>query len=157
MAQITAKELSAISDLLSVEENLIAKYKAFANQTTDMTLKAKYEQIAQRHQQHFDQLYGNLKWGEDMEAQMQKMNEQQTMMDLLSSQKYLTGMYQSFGNECATPVVRSCMFSILEEEQRISEEIFTQMNTRGYYPVEKAEDTKVDQARMKFRATAKVW
>ena len=27
MAQITAKELSAISDLLSVEENLIAKYK----------------------------------------------------------------------------------------------------------------------------------
>ena len=61
MAQITAKELSAISDLLSVEENLIAKYKAFANQTTDMTLKAKYEQIAQQHQQHFDQLYGNLK------------------------------------------------------------------------------------------------
>ena len=91
-----------------------------------------------------------------MEAQMQKMNEQQTMMDLLSSQKYLMGMYQSFGNECATPDVRGCMFSILGEEQRISEEIFMQMNTRGYYPVEKAEDTKVDQAKMKFRATAKV-
>ena len=85
-----------------------------------------------------------------MESQTQNMNEQQTMMDLLSSQKYLTGMYQSFGNECATPDVRGCMFSILEEEQRISEEIFSQMNTRGYYPVEKAEDTKVDQAKQKF-------
>lgn len=85
-----------------------------------------------------------------MEMQTQKMTEQQTMMDLLSSQKYLSGMYQSFGNECATPDVRGCMFSILEEEQRISEEIFTQMNTRGYYPVEKAEDTKVNQAKQKF-------
>ena len=85
-----------------------------------------------------------------MEMQTQKMTEQQTLMDLLSSQKYLSGMYQSFGNECATPDVRGCMFSILEEEQRISEEIFTQMNTRGYYPVEKAEDTKVNQAKQKF-------
>ena len=85
-----------------------------------------------------------------MESQNQKMNEQQTMMDLLSSQKYVTGMYQSFGNECATPGVRGCMFSILAEEQRISEEIFSQMNTRGYYPVEKAEDSKVDQAKQKF-------
>ena len=91
-----------------------------------------------------------------MDVQTQKMNEQQTMMDLLSSQKYLTGMYQSFGNECATPSVRGCMFSILEEEQRISEEIFTQMNTRGYYPVEKAEDTKVDQAKQKFGAKTSV-
>ena len=61
MAQITAKELSAISDLLSVEENLIAKYKTFATQTTDATLKSKYEQIAAQHQRHFDQLYANLK------------------------------------------------------------------------------------------------
>ena len=76
-----------------------------------------------------------------MDLQTQKMNEQQTMMDLLSSQKYLTGMYQSFGNECATPSVRGCMFSILEEEQRISEEdiwvLGGQSNmemTVGYYP-----------------------
>ena len=61
MAQITAKELSAISDLLSVEENLLAQYKSFAAETTDTTLKSKYEQIAEQHQRHFDQLYGNLK------------------------------------------------------------------------------------------------
>ena len=54
MGQITAKELSAISDLLSVEENLIAKYKSFAAEAVDATLKSKYEQIAAQHQRHFD-------------------------------------------------------------------------------------------------------
>lgn len=61
MAQITCKELSAISDLLTVEENLVAKYKAYACQTTDPAMKDRCEQIAQRHQRHFDELYANLK------------------------------------------------------------------------------------------------
>ena len=61
MAQITAKELSAISDLLTMEKNLVAKYKSYAGQATDEVLKNQYEQIAQRHQRHFDELYSNLK------------------------------------------------------------------------------------------------
>lgn len=61
MAQITAKELSAISDLLNAEELMIAKYKCCAAQTTDSTLKNQYEQIAQTHQRHFDELYAHLK------------------------------------------------------------------------------------------------
>lgn len=61
MAQITEKELSAIADLLTVEENMVAKYKQYACSTTDHVLKNQYEQIAQRHQRHFDELYANLK------------------------------------------------------------------------------------------------
>lgn len=61
MAQITCKELSALSDLLTMEENLVAKYKTYAAQATDSVLKNEYEQIAARHQRHFDELYGNLK------------------------------------------------------------------------------------------------
>ena len=61
MAQITAKELTAISDLLSVEKNLVAKYREYANQTADAVLKNEYEMIAQKHQRHFDELYANLK------------------------------------------------------------------------------------------------
>lgn len=61
MAQITAKELSAISDLLTMEENLVAKYKCYAAEATDAALKNQYEQIAQKHQRHFDELYANLK------------------------------------------------------------------------------------------------
>ena len=61
MAQITCKELSALSDLLTMEQNLIAKYQDYACRATDSTLKDQYQQIAKRHQRHFDELYSNLK------------------------------------------------------------------------------------------------
>lgn len=61
MATITSKELSAICDLMSVEQSIVAKYKTFAQQSTDSTLKNQYEQLAHRHQRHLDQLYSNLK------------------------------------------------------------------------------------------------
>jgi rubrerythrin len=61
MAQITEKELSAISDLLSIEQNLVAKYRAYASIATDNALKDQYEAIAARHQRHYDELYANLK------------------------------------------------------------------------------------------------
>ncbi len=61
MAQITAKELSSLSDLLAAEELLVNKYKDFAANTQDAPLKNKYEQIAAQHQQHFDMLYSHLK------------------------------------------------------------------------------------------------
>ncbi len=61
MAQITCKEFSALSDLLGMEENLTAKYHACAAVTTDNVLKNEYEQLAQRHQRHFDELYAHLK------------------------------------------------------------------------------------------------
>lgn len=61
MAQMTGKELSGLSDLLTMEELMVTKYKAYAAQANDAALKNQYEQIAQRHQRHFDELYANLK------------------------------------------------------------------------------------------------
>ena len=61
MAQITCKELSALSDLLTVEENMVAKCHAYAALISDSALKNQCEQMAQRHQRHFDELYANLK------------------------------------------------------------------------------------------------
>ncbi|MBQ8311282.1 MAG: spore coat protein [Clostridia bacterium] len=61
MAQITCKELAGLSDLMTVEENLVVKCKTYAAETTDSVLKNQYEQAAQRHQRHFDELYANLK------------------------------------------------------------------------------------------------
>ena len=60
MAQITTKELASISDLLSMEQNLTAKFSDYAAQTQDPALKTKCESLAQTHQKHFDQLYANL-------------------------------------------------------------------------------------------------
>lgn len=61
MAQITAKELGSLSDLMSVEENLAAKYKTYASITQDAELRAKYEQISDTHKKHYDALLANLK------------------------------------------------------------------------------------------------
>lgn len=61
MTNVTAKELSAISDLLTMEETVVAKYRAYAGETNDKVLKNQYEQLAMRHQRHFDELYANLK------------------------------------------------------------------------------------------------
>ena len=61
MAQITAKELTALDDMMGMESVLVAKYQENANQTSDAALKDCYTQMAQRHQRHFDELYSNLK------------------------------------------------------------------------------------------------
>jgi hypothetical protein len=61
MAQITCKELSALSDLLTMEQNMVAKYQSYACVTGDAVLRDRYEQIAKRHQRHYDELYANLK------------------------------------------------------------------------------------------------
>lgn len=61
MAQITSKELNGLSDLLSMEKNIIAKYNQFANDTQDGSISARYEQLACRHQRHYDEMVSNLK------------------------------------------------------------------------------------------------
>ena len=61
MAQITAKELGAISDLLGMEKNLTAKYRQCAENETESALKTCYEQLAMRHQTHYNELVANLK------------------------------------------------------------------------------------------------
>lgn len=61
MAQITEKELSALNDLLGAEQLQITKYQAAAQKCNDTALADCYNQMAQRHQRHFDQLFTNLK------------------------------------------------------------------------------------------------
>lgn len=61
MAQITEKELSAIGDLLTMEQTLQQKCLYMASATTDKVLADCYTQLAQRHGRHFEELYGNLK------------------------------------------------------------------------------------------------
>ena len=61
MAVITVKELSLLDDELSKEKVLIAKFKNYSETTSDTKLKNQYDCIAQKHQKHYDALYGLLK------------------------------------------------------------------------------------------------
>lgn len=60
MANLTAKELSALEDQLNCEQMLIKKFKLFAQSASDPQIKTTCENMAARHKQHFDTLMGHL-------------------------------------------------------------------------------------------------
>lgn len=60
MANISSKELMALEDQLSAESLLVKKYRSVAQQATDPVIKSKFEQIASKHQDHFNRLYSYL-------------------------------------------------------------------------------------------------
>ena len=79
-----------------------------------------------------------------------KFEEKQMLTDALNSQKFIAGVYNNDAMECATPTVKRCISNILEDERRMQEEIFEEMNSRGFYPVEKAQDQKVDTVKQTY-------
>ena len=60
MANLTTKELSGIEDQLKCEQNVICKCKMYAAETQDNVLKTKFENLAKKHQGHYDALYALL-------------------------------------------------------------------------------------------------
>ena len=78
--------------------------------------------------------------------------EKEQMHDCLDTEKYLIGMYQSALTEAATPEVIQTLTDLLTEAFRMQQQLFREMNSRGWYPVTKAEDQKFSQAKKKFGA-----
>lgn len=60
MANLTEKELSALNDLLSGEEQEIKKFRMLSDAVCDPALKQKFSDIAERHQGHFNALCAHL-------------------------------------------------------------------------------------------------
>ena len=79
--------------------------------------------------------------------QLNGMCEREILDDILSSQKMITGLYNTSANECAAPVIRDEFLSILSEEHQMQAEVFDEMQKRGWYPVPAAEQQKIAQAK----------
>ena len=60
MPNLTAKELTAIEDVLGQEKTLVTKYKMYANMSQDPQIQQKCNEIACKHQQHYDKLLSQL-------------------------------------------------------------------------------------------------
>ena len=60
MADLTEKELNTIKDLLAGEELLVKKFQMLAEHADTSELKCKMEDIAKKHQGHFNELYQKL-------------------------------------------------------------------------------------------------
>ena len=81
-----------------------------------------------------------------------QFTEQDKATDLLQSEKYLAGCYNSYLLESATPEVKQCLSGLLNDTHSMQQRLFEDMNSRGWYPVTKAEDQKVMSAKQKFSA-----
>lgn len=56
MANLTAKELTALEDQLSYEQTLVKQYQAMACLCNDTQIQQDFNNIAQKHQQHYNTL-----------------------------------------------------------------------------------------------------
>lgn len=60
MVNLTTKELSIIKEQLGCEQVLVKKYSSYVNELSDPELKTKCEQIATKHQAHYNSLLKQL-------------------------------------------------------------------------------------------------
>ncbi|MDR1629099.1 MAG: spore coat protein [Oscillospiraceae bacterium] len=85
-----------------------------------------------------------------MNNMQQGLSDQEIMEDILSSQKLITGIYNTFSNECVHQPLRDDFLNILREEHNLQSCVFTEMEKRGWYNPPPAEAQMVNQTKTKF-------
>ena len=76
--------------------------------------------------------------------------EKERATDLLMSEKYLSGVYESFLMEAASPEVVRCLFEQMRDVQTAQKQLFEDMSSRGWYPTPAAEQAKLQNTRQQF-------
>jgi len=56
LANLTAKELTALEDTIGTEQTMVRKAQAMASMCTDPQIQQRLNNFAQKHQQHADTL-----------------------------------------------------------------------------------------------------
>ena len=77
--------------------------------------------------------------------------DQEMLQDMLAAQKMVTGGYNTFANECASDGLKNEFVALLGEEHQIQHDLFVEMQKRGWYQTEPADQAKINQAKGKFQ------
>ncbi|SFD29795.1 spore coat protein [Clostridium uliginosum] len=149
---LTQKERMLLEDQKSHEQICIEKYSNYANQAQDNQLKQickVNEQVERTHLDTINQLLsGNIPQMNQQQNQnpMQNMNNNQTAggnisdkdicSDLLMTEKYVSGTYDTTIFEFRDTGVRDVLNHIQKEEQKHGESIFKYMESKGMYTVQ---------------------
>ncbi|HBK67264.1 MAG TPA: spore coat protein [Firmicutes bacterium] len=159
---LTDKERTLLQDQKSHEKICVQKYKDYANLASDQQLKEIFNRNGQTEQEHLNTinqlLNGQIpnmnqqrKSGSNQQAQ-QQMQQQQTnnfqiqsnltnnqfqdqnlCTDMLMTEKYVSGAYDTAIFEFRDPQVRQVLNHIQKEEQQHGEAIFNYMQSMGMY------------------------
>ena len=83
----------------------------------------------------------------------QPMGDKEYLNDSITMQKYMSSTYNTMESECANPQLRNDALSILKDEQMIQADMFSEMQRKGWYQIQCAEQPKVEQAKQKYSSS----
>ena len=78
------------------------------------------------------------------------LDDKAMLADMLSTEKFITANYNMYANEACNPALRSEFMDLLREEHDVQYDVFNEMSTRGFYPVDPAEQAKIAQVKQTF-------
>lgn len=159
MSHLTQKERYLLEDQKSQEELCVKKYNNYAQQTQCPQLKQLCNQIAQQEQQHLNtinqilsgqvpninQQQGGQQQGQQSQQQgsqnaniqgqtgMTNQQDADLCTDLLSTEKHVSGVYDTAIFEFRDANIRQALNHIQKEEQQHGEQIFNYMQSKGMY------------------------
>ncbi|HEY5587194.1 MAG TPA: spore coat protein [Ruminiclostridium sp.] len=158
---LSQKERMLLEDQKSHEQICIEKYTNYANQTKDVQLKQIFNANGQAERTHLDSINQLLSGKIPQMNQQQNQSTGQTVgnqgsttnvnntqssginlsdadmcTDLLMTEKYVSGAYNTTIFEFRDTRVRDVLNHIQKEEQKHGEAIFQYMESKGMYKVQ---------------------
>ncbi len=159
--QLTQKEQLLLKDQLSHEEVCIEKYSNYAEQAKDPQLKQLFNQYGSQEQQHYNTVNQLLQGqqvsiqggqaqqqgrqagqgmgqkgqlpGQQARTGMTMQDDAMLCNDMLMTEKYVSGTYDTAIFESMNPNIRQALQHIQKEEQQHGEGIFNYMQQHGMY------------------------
>ncbi len=160
MSHLNQKERYLLEDQKVQEEICVKKYHNYSQQACDPELQQLCQQLAQQEQQHLDtinQILNGQVPNMAQQGQGQQQGQQQSKQsmdmkskslgqtgmtnqqdadlctDLLSTEKYVSGTYDTAIFEFRDANIRQALNHIQKEEQEHGEQIFNYMQSKGMY------------------------
>lgn len=78
------------------------------------------------------------------------MTDQQRLADVRAMEKQLTGNYDAFSSDCVNLSLRDEMLKALARSHRIQTELLCTAQQRGWYHMDPAEETQIQQIKARF-------
>lgn len=152
---LTTKERLLLQDMLHHEQLCIAKYSNYTAQAQDPQLKQLFADYGNHEQQHYDTItqilqgqqpslsgqgqqkqqspQGRHMAANQTQAGMTNQQDSQLCADALTTEKFVSGAYDTVIFEMAQPQIRQALQHIQKEEQQHGEGIFNYMAQHGMY------------------------
>ncbi|EGW36283.1 spore coat protein [Desulfosporosinus sp. OT] len=155
---ISQKERLLFQDQKEHEDMCVQKYTKYANEAQDAELKQLFTTHAAHEKQHFNTLNEILNGqtpvmsGQGQQATTAQNQTPQNQpnttgltvnpndvalaKDMLVTEKYISGTYDTVIFECQDHNIRQALNHIQKEEQQHGEDLFNYLNSRGAYPIQ---------------------